>query len=124
MQWRGPYTVESCVGANEYRVKMESKTKTHNVNMLKKYISIEPDVEGNAVSVDSKDDATVAVAGGIHQDFDPELGEVPDLEGYHKREGVCDVKLGVELPKDQRSVLKDLVRRYPNVFTDIARRDS
>ena len=56
------------MGANDYRVKMESKTKTYNVNMLKKYISIEPDVEGNAVSVDSKDDATVAVAGGIHQD--------------------------------------------------------
>ena len=28
MQWRGPYTVESCVGANDYRVKMGSKTKT------------------------------------------------------------------------------------------------
>ena len=39
MQWRGPYTVESRVGANYYRVKMGSKTKTYHVNMLKKYIS-------------------------------------------------------------------------------------
>ena len=117
MQWRGPYTVESRVGANDYRVKMGSKTKTYHVNMLKKYISREP--EGNVVPVDDTDGATVAVAGVIHQDIDPELGEVPDLEGYRQREGVRDVKLGDELPEDQRRVLKDLVRRYPDVFTDM-----
>ena len=117
MQWRGPYTVESHVGANDYRVKMGSKTKTYHVNMLKKYISREP--EGNMVPVDDTDGATVAVAGVIYQDVDPELGEVPDLEGYLQREGVRDVKLGDELPEDQRRVLKDLVRRYPDVFTDM-----
>ena len=117
MQWRGPYTVESRVGANDYRVKMGSKTKTYHINMLKKYISREP--EENVVSVDDTDGATVAVAGVIHQDVDPELGEVPDLEGYRQREGVRDVKLGDELPEDQRRVLKDLVRRYPDVFTDM-----
>ena len=110
MQWRGPYNVESCVGANDYRVKMGSKTKTYHVNMLKKYISREP--EGNVVPVDNTDGATVAVAGVILQDVDPELGEVPDLEGYRQREGVRDVKLGDELPED-------LVRRYPDVFTDM-----
>ena len=115
MQWRGPYTVESRVGANDYRVKMGSKTKTYHVNMLKKYISREP--VGNVVSVDDTDGATVAVAGVIHQDVDPE--SVPDLEGYRQREGVRDVKLGDELPKDQRRVLKDLIRRYPDVFTDM-----
>ena len=59
MQWRGAYTVESHVGANDYRVKMGSKTKTYHVNMLKKYISREP--EGNVVTVDATDGATVAV---------------------------------------------------------------
>ena len=116
IQWRGPYTVESRVGANDYRVKRGSKTKTYHVNMLKKYICREP--EGNVVPIDSTDGTTVAVVGVIHQDVDPELGEVPDLEGYRQREGVCDVMLGDELPEDQRRVLKDLVRRYPDVFTD------
>ena len=60
MQWRGPYTVESRVGANDYRVKMGSKMKTYHVNMLKKYISREP--EGNVVPVDDAGGATVAVA--------------------------------------------------------------
>ena len=110
MQWRGPYTVESCVEDG-------SKTKTYHVKMLKKYISREP--EGKVVPVDDIDGTTVAVAGVIHQDIAPELGEVPDWEGYRQREGVRDVKLGDELPEDQRHVLKDLVRRYPDVFTDM-----
>ena len=35
--------MESHVGATNYRVKIESKTKTYHVNMLKKYISREPE---------------------------------------------------------------------------------
>ena len=71
------------------------------------------------VSIDNTDGATIAVAGVILQDVNPELGEVPDLEGHRQREGVRDLKLGDELPEDQRRVLKDLVRRYPNVFIDM-----
>ena len=42
MQWRGPYTIESRVGSNDYRIKMGSKTKTYHLYMLKKYILREP----------------------------------------------------------------------------------
>ena len=94
MQWRGPHTIEIGVGANNYRIKMGSKTKTYHLNMLK-YIAREP------------------------EDTDPELGEVPDLEGYHQKEGVRDVKLGEDLSEDQLRMLKDLIRRYPDVFTDM-----
>ena len=45
MQWRGPYVVESGVGSNDYRVKMGSKTKTYYMNILKKYIDREPEVD-------------------------------------------------------------------------------
>ena len=55
----------------------------------------------------------------IHQDTEPELEKVPDLEGYHHKEGVRDVKLGEDLTEDQRHMLKDLINRYPYVFTDI-----
>ena len=71
------------------------------------------------VHTSNKDDATIAVAGVIHQDTDPEQGEVPDLEGYHQKEGVQDVKLGEDLPEDQRHMLKDLTQRYPDVLIDI-----
>ena len=56
--------------------------------MLKKYIAREPEV--NVVSTGIKH-------GGSHEDTDPELGEVPDLEGYHRKEGVQDVRIGEDL---------------------------
>ena len=86
MQWRGPYIVESRVGANDYRMKMGPKTKTYHLNMLKKYIAGEPEVE--VVHTGNKDDETIAVAGVIYRGSDPEVGEVPDLEGYYQKEGV------------------------------------
>ena len=75
MQWRGPYSVEM-------------ETKTYHVNMFMKYISREPDVVVNVVPTKMEDGGTVAVASVIHQDIDPELGEVPDLEGCRQKEGV------------------------------------
>ena len=50
--------------------------------MLKKYIAREPGAEVNVVNTNDEDGATVAVDGVIHQDVEPEVGEVPDLEGY------------------------------------------
>ena len=101
--------MDSRVRANDYRVKIRSKTMTYHVNMLKKYIAREPDVEVNMVPISSKDGATVEVAGVICKDADPELGEVPDIEGYRQKEGVRDVKLGEDLAGDQRRAQKDLV---------------
>ena len=80
------------MGINDYRVKMGSQTKTYHMNMFKKYISRE--LEVNVVNASNKDDATIAVARVIYQHTDPEVEEVPDLEGYHQKEGVRDVKLG------------------------------
>ena len=113
MQWRGPYTVESGVGANDYRVKMGSKTKTYHVNMLKKYISREP--EGNVVPVDDTHGATVTVAGVVHKDVDPEPRKAPNPEGDRQREGTEDFKP----EEDVRCTLRDLFRRYPELFKDI-----
>ena len=78
--------MEGRVGANDYRIKMGSKAKTYHVNMLKKYISKEPEVD--VVHTGNKDDATTAVDRMIYQNTDPELGEMLDLEGYHQKEWV------------------------------------
>ena len=83
---------------------MGCKTKRYHVNMLKKYIARKPEVD--VVHTSNKDDVTLAVAGVIYQDTDPELGEVPDLDSYHQKEGVRDVKLGEDLSEDQQHTLK------------------
>ena len=77
--------MESRVGANDYRAKMGSKTKTDHINMLKINISREPAL--NVVPGDSTDGATVAVAGVIHQDVDPELGRCLTWKVTAKKKG-------------------------------------
>ena len=62
------------MGANDYRVNMGFKTKTYNVNMLKKNIARER--EADVVPTIHKDGATVAVDGVFQHDTDQELGEV------------------------------------------------
>ena len=62
--------MESHVGANDYRIKMGSKTKMYHLNMLKKFIAREPEVD--VVHTSNKDDVTIAVAGVVYQDTDTE----------------------------------------------------
>ena len=59
--------------------------KMYHVNMLKKYIAREPEIDVVPTSI--TDGASVAVARVIHKATDPELGKVPDLEGHRQREG-------------------------------------
>ena len=99
------------MGAKDYRIKMGSKTKTCHVKMLKRYIAREPEVD--VVHTSNKDDATIAVARVIFQDTDPELGEVPDLEGYHQKERVRDVKLGEDLSEKPATYAEGLVSLIP-----------
>ena len=84
---------------------------------VEKYIARELEVD--VVHKSNKDDATITVARMIYKDTDQELGEVPDLESCHQEEGFRDVRLGEDLSEDQRHMLKDLTRRYTDVFTDM-----
>ena len=70
---------------------MRSKRKTYHVSVLTKYTAREPEVD--VVHTSDKGDATIAVAGVVHQDTDPELGQLPDLE----------VELGEDLSEDQHT---------------------
>ena len=80
---------------------MRSKTKTYHVNVLKKYIARKPEV--HVVHTINKVDATIGVARVVHQDTDPELGEVPDVE----------VKLGEDVSEDQQMYTEGLNPEAP-----------
>ena len=98
--------MESCVEANDYRVKMGSKIQTYHVNMLKNYMYIAREPEDEVVTTSDKEGPASAVFIVILQETDPELGVVPDLKGYCQREEVRNVKLGDDLLKNQQHALK------------------
>ena len=62
---RSIHSGESCVrvGANDYTVIMGSKTNTYHVNMFKKYIAREPEVD--VISTSIKHSTSIAAAGMI-----------------------------------------------------------
>ena len=51
----------------------------------------------------NKDDPTIAVARVVHQHTDLDL----------------EVKLGEDLSEDNPCILKNIIQRYPDVFTDM-----
>ena len=77
--------------------------------MLKKYFAREPKVV--VVPTSNKD--------VIYRNTDPEVGEVPDLDGYCQRYFFQRRLVGQDIHEDQRHVLTDLIQRYPDVFTDM-----
>ena len=98
----------SRVGANNYRVKMGFKTKTYHVNMSKKYIAREPEVD--VVHTSNKDDATIAVARVIYQDTDKELGKYETSFGQDDTRTSLDFEVPVMWAKEEsRRVLS---RKY------------
>ena len=55
------------------------QNKTYHVNMLKKYIAREPEVD--VIHTSNKDNANIAVARGIYKDTDLELGGSTRIRG-------------------------------------------
>ena len=77
--WKGPYIMESHVGASDYRVKIGVPRQRCTTWIWWEYIVRESEVDMLPTSL--KDGATLAVARMVHQDTEPEFGEVPDLRG-------------------------------------------
>ena len=77
--------MESRVGANNYRIKMGSKTKMYHVNMLKKFIARKPEV--GVVHISNNDDVTIVGGGVIYQNTDPELGKYQTWSAIVKKKG-------------------------------------
>jgi hypothetical protein len=116
MQWKGPYVIDRAVGINDYKVRIGTKQKTFHVNMLKKY------VERDEVPEDGSQDGTdvtVATAGVIPQEEDPELGELPELGNCHQSEGVHDVRIGSELEDTHQEELWELAEGSADVLTNL-----
>ena len=53
----------------------------------------------------------------IHQGVNQKREEVPDPEGG-RQEGTQNAKSG-ELPEDLRRLLRDVFRKYPDIFKDV-----
>ena len=111
MHWKGPFEIDSQIGANNYKVAMGGKLKTWHVNTLKRYFSRDTSAKGLAGSVNEE------VVVEEHSDFDcNDLLEFPVVVA---KETIDDVTLDSQLSSEQRSELSDVLKDYVSVFSDL-----
>ena len=115
MQWRGPFVITKRVGQFDYRVLVNGEEKTYHVNLLKKYNRRESSLLSTA---DGGENENIVVSGVCIVDegeTDDEITEFPVLRG---KETVQDVKLGKDLSLNEREEMKQILRRYEEIFSD------
>ena len=103
MQWKGPCEImRRCGKGNNYWMDVNKKVKTFHANMLKKYIKRvgqdgAPQQNSDNNHAMSHDVCTEIIGG--NEDLSVNDDEMMELDTYHQKETVQDVKLGVELTK-------------------------
>ena len=120
MQWKGPYVITEKVGPLDYRVDTKGKLKTFHINMLRLY------VEREDKQIDENDalaEASVAII-DIEQNEDVESTDsdtsaIPALSSDIQTETVENVNINPDLSVEQKNEALEILREFPEVFTDI-----
>jgi transposase InsO family protein len=105
MQWQGPHEVIQHIRDNNYKIRMETRTRTYHANMLKAYIVRDSEMVSvaNAAVIEPEDDSEDML----------ELYSVKQTESYK------DVDINPELSAEQQEQLRSLVYEFRDVFSDL-----
>ena len=102
------------VGLNDYKVKVEGKTKVYHANLLKKYL--EQDIASAAINenIVPEDEAV-----GFEPETDPDCDEdLVEIGGYTAKESIDDVTLASNLTEEQKTEFMNCADQYSNLFTE------
>ena len=143
LAWRGPYRVVGKVGDVNYRVEVEpNKVKTYHINILKRYYrrkEKKPDLSGQVsgntgpqsdVASSEQDECTVEQAAAVacviedNSQEEDEGATIKDadllpLYSAQQKETVEDVNINPKLSQAQTNDLKQLLREYRQIFSDV-----
>ena len=74
MQWKGPFHVKARVGVCDYRIDMDGREKTFHANLLKEYVSREPN-DQHCEPIGEDQSAIPAASLAVVEDCDSEESE-------------------------------------------------
>ena len=120
MQWKGPYVITEKVGPLDYRVDTKGKLKTFHINMLRHYVERE---DKQTDENDALAEASVALI-DIEQSEDCEQPDsvasaIPALPSVMQTETIDNMNLNPDLTSKQKSETIEILKEFPEVFTDI-----
>ena len=127
MQWQGPYVIIKKVRENDYVIDIDGQNKMFHANMLRKYNTRKPVEEGMLFLCGSRH--LEIVVGGVAE-CDPVSIDNHEYLGKSTCEDIkyCplratqtweDVKISSDLNQDQQREVRDLLREYSDVLTDV-----
>lgn len=114
-EWKGPYEVSDRKSPVNYEISIDGKKKVYHINMLQSYHTRPKNLEIDLVS-----NSCVALLAGVipdEEEFDELLQDiVPSLESTESYE---DVKLDENLSVSQKAEIKNLIKEFKTIFTDV-----
>ncbi|XP_077987486.1 uncharacterized protein LOC144442090 [Glandiceps talaboti] len=131
MQWQGPYKVKEVVGEMDYRIYVKGKVKIYHANLLKKYEErkVPTDREEATNQSDHSDIATMTgimncvatavIESSDEDERDASLIELVQTVPTEMTESVENVKVSDKLHDIQQRELREVLREYSDVLTDI-----
>ncbi|XP_063590436.1 uncharacterized protein LOC134767369 [Penaeus indicus] len=105
-QWKGPFRVLGSPSKWNKVVDVNGTPRKYHVNMLKRYVYREGEKKTEKTAV-----AVVA--------SDAVQGKLITIPSYHQQETWKDVHCNIHLPDDQQEDLKEILRKYETVLTDV-----
>ena len=131
LAWRGPFKVTEKVGNVDYRIEVSpGKIKTFHINMLKRYyhrVDARTKSQTDKSDLDDVDKEVIAAVACVLEDEEPveEFGltvnDSQTIQHYNllQKETVKDVVVNPELPKEQQIEIREILKQYSDIFTDI-----
>ena len=115
MQWKGPFKIEKKMTPNDFKIRIDGKSRVYHANMLKKYTKREEKITANVIEVVSA--AVVESSGSTEDDVvnDEQLLELNYLKG---KETYRDVKVAETLDEQKKQDLMNKIEGYKDIFSE------
>ena len=107
MQWKGPFPITEKLGTVDYRIDMHGVQKTFHANLLKLYVSREPELVG-ALGVIEPDEET--------SEIQEERVSIPEKQ---RTQGPEDVYVSDRLSPHEVLQVKSVLQDFTDVPTDV-----
>jgi len=113
-QWSKPFYVVRRCENNNYELQLENRKATFHVNSLRKYYppdeTQKPDLCVMVIEDEDKNGITASSNDHVTQDIDS--GQT------RQGNGINDISIGGKLTAEQQTKLKEVIKKFPDVFTD------
>lgn len=123
MQWKGPFVVTSKMSSLDYRIDINGKLKSFHINMLRLYTErSKDDKSAKRGNGDVLAEVGVAIVDIEHEEEETEnsgISDIPFVIQCAQKETFENVHLSPDLSTEQETEMREILKEFPEVFTDI-----